>query len=99
MFQKNYLILLLLFPLINIISSSYVTIPFQILGKNEPLRYSSIEDYFTYNSDVEFYSEISIGESSTQIPLLLTFNDYGLYFISKGTEMGNLNNIYEPSLS
>jgi hypothetical protein len=99
MFQKNYLILLLLFPLINIISSSYVTIPFQILGKNEPLRYSSIEDYFTYNSDVEFYSEISIGESSTPIPLLLTFNDYGLYFISKGTEMGNLNNIYEPSLS
>ena len=99
MFQKNYQILLFFFSLFNIISSSYVTIPFRILKENEPLRYSSIEDYFDYNSNFQFYSEISIGESSTPIPLLLSFNDYGLYFISKGTEMGNLNNIYDPASS
>ena len=96
MLQKNYLLLLLFFSLYNIIISSYVTIPLQIVKKSEPPQYLSIEDYFTFNSDFKYYGEISIGESSTPIPILLSFIDFGFYFIYKGTDIGKANKIYQP---
>ena len=96
MWQKKQIIYIYLFSLYNFILTSYVTIPFEIFKENEPIQYSSIEDYFTYNSNLKYYGEISIGESSTPIPILLTFDDFGFYYISKGTEMGKINNIYDP---
>ncbi len=96
MLLKNYLFLLLLFSLSNIIISSYVTIPFQLVKKSEPSQYLSIEDYFTFNNDYKYYGEISIGESTTPIPVQLSFNDFGFYYISKGIDLGQKNNIYQP---
>ena len=96
MWQKNQIFYIYLFSLYNFILSSYVTIPFEIFKENDPIQYSSIDDYFTYNSNLKYYGEISIGESSTPIPILLTFEDFGFYYILKGTEMGKINNIYDP---
>ena len=96
MIKNNSLYILILILLCNYIITSYVTIPFQIYKQDEPTQYSSLEDYFKYNSDLQYYGEISIGEYQKPIPIVLSFNDFGFYYISRGTDMGNINNIYEP---
>ena len=97
MLKNNFLLFLtLLIILNNSIITTYVTIPFKIYKEDEPLQYNSLDDYFTYNTNLKYYGEISIGESQKSIPILLSFEDFGFYFISKGTEMGNLNSIYDP---
>ena len=98
--SKNLIkILLLLFLNINISQSSYVTIPFKIHRDPEPSTYSSIEDYFTYHSDLKYYGQISMGEKESPIPIFFTFNDYGFYFVTKGTDIGDINTSYDPSSS
>ena len=96
MIKNNSLYIVILILLCNYIITSYVTIPFQIYKKDEPNQYSSLEDYFKYNSDLQYFGEISIGEYQKPIPIVLSFNDFGFYYISRGTDMGNINNIYEP---
>ena len=96
---KNIPSFLFISTLINIISTSYVTIPFKIMKDNEPSSYSSIEDYFTYNSDLQYFGEISIGEISYSIPVYFSFNDFGFYFVSKAIDLGNLRQVYDPSFS
>ena len=97
--QIKFISFFFLLSFINLISSSYVTIPFKIMKENEPSIYSSIEDYFSFNSNLQYYGEISIGEISYSIPVFLSFNDFGFYFVSKGTNLGNLNQVYDPSFS
>ena len=99
MFKNNFLFFIFQITLFTIISSTYVIIPFQIYKDDEPSEYSSIEDFFTYNSDLQFHEEISIGESSNPIPILFSFDEFGYYFITKGTDIGNLNKVYEPLAS
>ena len=54
----NFIIIFILF--INNIHLSYVTIPFKIFREQEPSTYTSIEDFFTYQSDLKYYGQISI---------------------------------------
>ena len=96
MLKNKFIFFLLLISFFYIVTSSYVTIPFQIYKDNEPSQYSSLEDYFTYNSDLQYYGEISIGEFANPIPIFFSFDDFGFYLISKGTNMGNLNKVYNP---
>jgi len=96
MLKNKFIFFLLLISFFYIVKSSYVTIPFQIYKDNEPSQYSSLEDYFTYNSDLQYYGEISIGEFANPIPIIFSFDDFGFYLISKGTNMGNLNKVYNP---
>ena len=96
MLKNKFIFFLLLISFFYIVTSSYVTIPFQIYKDNEPSQYSSLEDYFTYNSDLQYYGEISIGEFANPIPIIFSFDDFGFYLISKGTNMGNLNKVYNP---
>ena len=98
--NKNLILFsLLIFLNINNSKSSYVTIPFKIYRDPEPSTYSSIEDYFTYNSELKYYGQISMGESESPIPLFFTFNDYGFYFVTKGTDLGDISTSYDPSSS
>ena len=96
--KKIITFFLLLLSSFNQIYSSYVTIPFEIKRK-DPSTYSSIEEYFTFNSDLKYFGEISIGEISYSIPVFLSFDDFGFYYVSKGTNLGDLNQIYDPSFS
>ena len=96
MYKNNFLFFFLLISLYEIISTSYVTIPFQIYKDDDPSEYSSLEDFMNYNSDLQFYGEISIGESTNPIPILFSFDNFGYYLISKGTNVGNLNRVYDP---
>ena len=96
MFPKYLLFFLSLLSLYNLIKASYVTIPFEIYKETEPIQYSSLEDYFRYNSNLKYYGEISIGESSNPIPIVLSFEDFGFYLISKGTDFGKVNQVYDP---
>ena len=96
MYKNNFLFFFLLISLYEIISTSYVTIPFQIYKEDDPSEYSSLEDFINYNSDLQFYGEISIGESTNPIPILFSFDNFGYYLISKGTNVGNLNRVYDP---
>ena len=98
--NKNLILFsLLIFLNINNSKSSYVTIPFKIYRDPEPSTYSSLEDYFTYNSELKYYGQISMGESESPIPLFFTFNDYGFYFVTKGTDLGDISTSYDPSSS
>ena len=92
-----YLFLILLF--INYTKLSYVSIPFKIYHEEEPSKYSSIEDYFTYQSELKYYGQISIGEKEVPIPIFFSFDDFGFYFITKGTNLGNVDSSYDPSNS
>jgi len=96
MLKNKPIFFIILLSFYNIISSTFVTIPFQIYKDDEPSQYSSLEDYFTYNSDLQYYGEISIGEFANPIPILFSFDDFGFYLISKGTNIGDLNKVYDP---
>ena len=84
---------------INNIHLSYVTIPFKIFREQEPSTYTSIEDFFTYQSDLKYYGQISIGEKESPIPIIFSFDDFGFYFISNGTDLGDTVTSYNPSYS
>ena len=93
----NYLIILILF--INNAQASYIHIPFKIYKNQEPSAYSSIEDYFFYQTELQYYGQISIGEQETPIPIILSFDDFGFYLITKGTDLGNIISSYNCSSS
>ena len=74
---------------INIISLSigkYITIPFNIINKDEPDSFSSLNDYFNYWSELEFYGEISVGTPPQKIVTNLSFEDYGVSILNKGCD-------------
>jgi hypothetical protein len=74
-------------------------IPFKIFREQEPSTYTSIEDYFTYQSDLKYYGQIAIGEKESPIPIIFSFDDFGFYFISNGTDLGDTVTSYNPSTS
>ena len=96
MLKNKPIFFILLISIFNIVFGTYVTIPFQIYKEDEPSEYSSLDDYFTYNSDLQYYGEIAIGEFANPIPILFSFEDFGFYLISKGTNVGNLDKVYDP---
>ena len=98
--NSNYLVFsILLFVNVYNSQSSFITIPFKIYREHEPPIYSSIEEYFTYQTELKYYGQISMGEKEVPIPIFFTFNDYGFYFITKGTDLGNVDTSYDPSSS
>ena len=58
-----------LISLIKLSKEKYIIIPFKIINKEEPDKFISINDYFTYWYNLNFYSELSIFE----IKLLINF--------------------------
>ena len=96
--NKNILLFLIIL-LINKSLLSYVNIPFKIYRGEEPSTYSSIEDYFTYQTELKYYGQISIGENESPIPIFFSFDDFGFYFVTKGTDLGDIISSYNPSTS
>ena len=96
--NKNFLLFLILL-FINKSLLSYVSIPFKIYRGEEPSTYSSIEDYFTYQTELQYYGQILIGENESPIPIFFSFNDFGFYFVTKGTDLGDITSSYDPSAS
>ena len=96
---NNIFFIYIILIFVNNSNQAYVTIPFKIYWNEEPSKYSSIEDYFTYQSDLKYYGQISIGENKIQIPIFFSFDDFGFYFITKGTDLGNIDSSYDPSSS
>ena len=99
---KNKFIIYYLLILLIIIEKyhpSFITIPFKIYKDEEPSEYSSVEDYFIYQSELKYYGQISIGDEETPIPILFSFDDFGFYFITKGTDLGDVNSNYNPKTS
>lgn len=94
----NFFICIILI-FINNSNQAFVTIPFKIHIDDEPSEYSSIEDYFTYQSNLKYYGQISIGENKVPIPIFFSFEDFGFYFITKGTDLGNIDSSYDPGSS
>ena len=72
--------------IINFTIQKYITIPFNIIHKDEPDSFSSLNDYFNYWSEMEFYGEISIGTPPQKIETKLTFEDYGVSILNKGCD-------------
>ena len=101
--KKCYIYNLLISILIILLSekskSSYITIPFKIYKGEEPTTYNSIEDYFTYQTELKYYGKISIGDEESPIPIFFSFDDFGFYFITKGTDLGDVNSNYDPTSS
>ena len=93
--NRNFLLFLIIL-LINKSLLSFVSIPFKIYHEEEPSSYSSIEDYFTYQSELKYYGQISIGENESPIPILFSFDDFGFYFVTKGTDLGDITSSYNP---
>ena len=93
--NRNFLLFLIIL-LINRSLLSFVSIPFKIYHEEEPSSYSSIEDYFTYQSELKYYGQISIGENESPIPILFSFDDFGFYFVTKGTDLGDITSSYNP---
>ena len=54
--------LIIIIIILNISCESYVNIPFKIYREDEPSIYTTIEDYFTYQSNLKFYGYISMRE-------------------------------------
>ena len=96
--KKNILLFLILL-FINKSLLSYVSIPFKIYRGEEPSTYSSIEDYFTYQTELKYYGQISIGENESPIPIFFSFDDFGFYFVTKGTDIGDIISSYDPHTS
>ena len=96
---KRKLFFLLIIIIINNSNPSYVRIPFKIYREEEPSSYSSIEDYFTYQTELKYYGQISMGESGIPIPIFFSFDDFGFYFVTKGTDLGNVDSSYDPGTS
>ena len=44
--------------LIKLSKEKYITIPFKIINKEEPDKFVSIDDYFAYWYNLNFYSEL-----------------------------------------
>ena len=83
-----------LFCVINISHGEYIKIPFKIINKEEPNRFNSLEDYFTYWYNLSFYSEILLGTPEQKILTKLTFDNYGISILNKGCDYdSNLINI------
>ena len=97
--NKFHIIFSLIIIIISISEESYVSIPFKIYREDEPSTYSTIEEYLTYQTDLKYYGYISIGEKQVKIPIILSFDDFGFYFITKGTNIGNIDKSYIPKES
>ena len=72
--------------IINVTKEKYITIPFNIIHKDEPDSFSSLDDYFNYWSEIEFYGELSEGTPPQKIITKLTFEDYGISILNKGCD-------------
>ena len=96
---KSNLFLFFIIIFINNSNLSYVSIPFKIYREEEPSTYSSIEDYFIYQSDLKYYGQISMGDSKSPIPIIFSFDDFGFYFVTNGTDLGDIDSSYDPGSS
>jgi hypothetical protein len=97
-FQIIFLLIIIII-ILNISYESYVSIPFKIYREDEPSIYTTIEDYFTCQSDLKYYGYISMGEKQVKIPIIFSFDDFGFYFVTNGTNIGNVDKTYIPKES
>ena len=72
--------------LIKFSKEKYITIPFKIINKEEPDKFVSIDDYFAYWYNLNFYSELLIGTPKQKILTKLTFDDFGISILNKGCD-------------
>ena len=40
-----------------------------------------------------------MGENESPIPIIFSFDDFGFYFVTKGTNLGDIDSSYNPSNS
>ena len=66
------------------VNLNYITIPFKIISNNEPEKFSSINEYFTYWEYLSFYGNESIGTPVQKIIGKISFDDYGISILNKG---------------
>ena len=98
-FHPINLFILSIAQLIKFISSeNYITIPFEIFKKNEPLKFDNLQQYFDYWEDLLFYGEISIGFPPKKIVSKISFEDFGSSVLNKGC-LYNINEEYIPENS
>ena len=90
---------ILFFNIIIFTKEKYITIPFKIIHKDEPDSFSSLDDYFNYWSEIEFYGEISVGTKPQKILTKLTFEDYGISVLNKGCNYNNPSSDINNSLN
>ena len=87
-------ILIYLFFLLKLSFCENIIIPFKIIYKSEPEFFITLDDYFTYWSEISFYSDLLIGTPNQKILTKLTFDDYGISVLNKGCDYdSNLMNI------
>ena len=77
----NFIIFILNMFYVNL---NYITIPFKIISNNEPEKFSSINEYFTYWEYLSFYGNVSIGTPVQKIIGKISFDDYGISILNKG---------------
>ena len=83
-----------LISIIQLSKEEFIIIPFKIINKEEPEKFISIDDYFTYWYNFDFYSELLIGTPIQKILTKLSFDDYGISILNKGCDFNsNLINI------
>ena len=64
------------------VNLNYITIPFKIISNNEPEKFSSINEYFTYWEYLSFYGNVSIGTPVQKIIGKISFDDYGISILN-----------------
>ena len=83
-----------LISIIQLSKEEFIIIPFKIINKEEPEKFISIDDYFTYWYNFDFYSELLIGTPIQKILTKLSFDDYGISILNKGCDFNsNLINV------
>ena len=72
--------------IIKLTKEEYITIPFKIIQKQEPEKFITLDDYFTYWNNLSFYGELLIGTPSQKILTQLSFDDFGVSLLNKGCD-------------